>query len=143
MAATFHPQVFRGAATATPSKTERISTPSTVPVDSSPLLPLQSQSTKANHPSTSTSNAPSFGLQTDPALFPLHPSSCNPSSSEENPFRTISADDYAVLVAQHAQIRVDHRVLFPWLHGADFANSAQAANFGYVNGNREPVPRSV
>ena len=146
MATTFHPQVYRGQAgpSAAPPvfSSERVQSRSTSPSSSSYThsgrsTPLTSTSSHSSH-AQSYAHLPSYGLKPPSHDYPLHP------SSEPNcEFKLITAKQYAELAYEHASKsgKLDERVLFPWLHGADARGSAQAANFGFVNGKGCEVPR--
>jgi hypothetical protein len=165
MAATFHPQVYRGSATAaaagncnagaTPTKSSSryssqhrvFSTSKSVQdeyneqqqgEDSDDQGEDDEEESSYYYSSASSmeSQLPCHGLQNIHNNYPLHP-----ASTRQCVLRAITAAQYAEMVYQHATVKTGEAVLFPWLHGADFAGSQQAANFGYVNGNRAATPR--
>ena len=168
MASTFHPQLFRGANNTTTSSKSSTSCgsvsvtasttsstsvrhpPATSPLPSSIISNTTNAPSAATTPTpTSTSNSasasssPIHGLQVDPSQFPPHPAFVSSSSQESDcRVRLISADQYADLIYQHSNIKLqDERVLFPWMHGADLPFSAQAENFGFKNGQFQAVPK--
>lgn len=170
MASTFHPQLFRGAAGSSCSASSKtggsgigsagaaaaassVSAASSLPssINSSkgciatPASILRDAHTSSTSPSL---RQETHGLQVDSAQFPPHssfvvsPSSSSSTSPEESRVRLISAHQYANLVYQHSNIKLqDERILFPWLHGADIPYSAQAENFGFKNGQFQAVPK--
>lgn len=157
MAATFHPQVYRGSASATvsnagatPTKNRHIGTTSIKSSRESKSVQDEyneqqreysededeDESYYYSSSSSQQQELPCHGLQNNHNTYPLHPAS-TPSCV----LRAITAQQYAEMVFKHATAKTGEAVLFPWMHGADFAGSQQAANFGYVNGNRAATPR--
>lgn len=146
MAATFHPQVYRGAAAAAQAtaasgsnghvKVAAAATASTAAYSHS-YAPI----TVPRKPDCSS--LPVHGLANLVATnYPLHPASSK-HGHESDSFRLISADQYAGIVYAHSSLKTGEEHLFPWLHGADFPGTQQAANFGYFNGEMPRTPRCV
>lgn len=138
---------------ATSSSSPSTSTSTASTTRHSPL----SQSPQHYASSSSSSDAdvlPTYGLQHNTndlsTRYRLHPLSTttrddDDSSSNPNPnprIYCITASEYSDLVNSHSQIKLDSEsILFPWLHGADVKNTAQAENFGFRNGQFQHVPR--
>lgn len=146
----FHPQLFRGSANKgagaplPPPPAAVTCSLSTSSTTSAAVTRTASPSVSPSPSSTSDySHLPIHGLQIDASQYPLHPCFSSSSNTSSTPqIRLITANQYAELVYNHSNIKLnEERILFPWLHGADIPNSAQAENFGFRNGAYKAVPR--